>query len=119
MTDHSRRNAHPIPKTLPLRQPARPPRQGQNVAICHGCDGFPSCRPDLPQWVAKKTVAHNLNVSLSTLCNRASRVGYTSPLRNAMPRRDQPKLCVWAEYFSLSAARARMSRRKTSKASRR
>jgi hypothetical protein len=84
------------------------------VAICQGCAQFPACRPDLPQWIAKKKVAQNLRVSASALFNRAKRIGYVSVLRNAMPRSDQPKLCILAHYWPLAAARTtrRSARRK-------
>jgi hypothetical protein len=83
------------------------------VPICQGCDRFSACRPDLPQWIAKKNVAKNLGVSASTLCNRARRIGYASQLRNVMPHSDQPMLCVRAHYFLLAVAHARrtMTRR--------
>ena len=81
------------------------------MAICKGCDGFTSCRPDLPQWIAKKDAANNLHVSQSGLSQRAMRIGYVSAHRNGMPRSDQPKLCPLAHYCSLSAAHAERGKR--------
>ena len=79
------------------------------MPICQGCDRFSACRPDLPQWIAKKNVAKNLSVSASALFNRARRIGYASRLRNVMPRSDQPMLCLFAHYYPLSAAYAKAS----------
>lgn len=76
------------------------------MSICRECDSFSACRPDLHQWIEKKQVGAALHLSASALYNRAKRVGYSSPHRNAMPRRDVPRLCKRAFYYQLSAALA-------------
>ena len=106
MTDRARRAARPNAQSLHLHQLISRRVKEKNVAICQGCDRFPACRPDLPQWIAKKAVAQNLHLSVSALCNRAKRIGYVSPHRNVMPQGDQPMLCVRAHYYTLAAARA-------------
>jgi len=65
------------------------------------CERMAACRPDSPGWIPKKQVAANLASSPSALRQRAARVGYVSPSRIAMPRRDQPKLCLQAAYFAM------------------
>jgi hypothetical protein len=77
------------------------------------CERYATCRPDSPGWVLKKQAAANLKSTLSALRQRATRVGYVSPVRNAMPRRDQPSLCLDAAYFALLARMraARLRRR--------
>jgi hypothetical protein len=67
------------------------------------CERFAACRPDSAGWVPKREVAAHLNTTLSALKQRALRLGYVSPARTAMPRRDQPKLCFDAAYFILCA----------------
>ena len=70
------------------------------------CERYANCRPDSPGWISKKQAASNLRATPSALRQRALRVGYASPARHAMPRRDQPGLCLNADYFAL-LARAR------------
>jgi hypothetical protein len=71
------------------------------VAKCDPqCARYAACRPNSPGWVPKKQVAANVGTTLAALRVRARRVGYVSPARTAMPRRDQPKLCLDAAYFA-------------------
>jgi hypothetical protein len=96
----------------PAEQPDPRPAIGNEQPPCDPrCERFATCRPDSPGWVPKKQVAANLASTLSALRQRAARVGYVSPLRNAMPRCDQPKLCLDAAYFALLA---RTRKRKSS-----
>ena len=67
------------------------------------CERFATCKPDALGWVSKKQAAANLASTPSALRQRAARVGYVSPSRHAMPRRDQPRLCLDAAYFALQA----------------
>jgi hypothetical protein len=77
------------------------------------CERFAACQPDSPGWVLKKQAAANLASSPSALRQRAARLGYVSPCHNAMPRSDQPKLCLDGAYFVLQArVRAAQLRRR-------
>jgi len=97
-----------------LRPEAAPTGSGNGSAAptCDPhCARFAACRPDSPGWVLKKQVATNLGTTRSALRQRALRIAYVSPVLNAMPRRDQPKLCLDAAYFALQAqARPRKRR---------
>ena len=96
----------PVP-AIGIRQSAI----GNESASCDSrCERFAACRPDSPGWVQKKEVAAHLRTSLSALKQRALRLGYVSPARKAMPRSDQPKLCLDAAYFLLCAQTKRRKR---------
>jgi hypothetical protein len=110
---HQRAPAHSIraePDPLPaigIRQSASAEAAADkweigNASTCNPrCERYAACRPDKPGWVQKKQAAANMATTLSALRQRAARVGYASPARTAMPRSDQPKLCLDAAYFAL------------------
>jgi hypothetical protein len=92
------------PPSPRLRRTSRQSEIGNGKTSCDPrCERFAACRPDSPGWVQKKEVAAHLKTTLSALKQRALRLGYVSPARKAMPRSDQPKLCLDAAYFILCA----------------
>jgi len=91
----------PGPESPQSEWPADEPESGSRRRCDPRCERFVACRPDSPGWVPKKEAALHLKTTLSALRQRAARLGYVSPARTAMPRSDQPKLCLDAEYFIL------------------
>ena len=90
-----------LPAGEGLRSPARRSRCGSRLrSAMRALRGLPA---RFPGWVLKKQAAANLASTPSALRQRAARVGYVSPSCHAMPRRDQPKLCLNAAYFVLQA----------------
>ena len=108
-------------KAMRMRGPARrrPPalagaRDLPLLPKCNPqCKRIAACQPESPGWLLKKVVAANLGASPSALRQRAARLGYVSPCHNAMPRSDQPKLCLDGAYFVLQAWVKSVSLRRT------